>query len=407
MADTQRILAGWLIDGTGGPIQKRVMLTVRDGIIDTITPFSKERVPDGDVCDFSYATLLPPLVDCHVHLAMSGSVDPKIREQQLHAGCRQLYPVIAAHLAHQFAHGVLTIRDGGDKNGCVLRFMESDDSALSPVVVIQTGRAWHQKGRYGGLIGRCPEDGESLAESYRRCGDTIHQVKLVNSGLNSLKSFGKVTAKQFGHKEIRELVELAERQGRKVMVHANGVDPVREALEGGCHSIEHGFFMGEDNLKRMAQSGTVWVPTAFTMKAYAQMMDDRGEKESAAVARKNVRHQLEQIAKARELGVVVALGTDAGSSGVLHGESMVEEMKLFRQAGYSLQEIIQCATGNGARLLGLAQPGTVVEGGPADFLAARGTPAQLPRKLGYLENIFTGGRPHPLYRKNPFKHTAA
>lgn len=191
------------------------------------------------------------------------------------------------------------------------------------------------------------------------------------------------------------------------MVHANGPNPVRQAVEAGCHSIEHGFFMGEDNLKRMAELGTVWVPTAYTMKAYGEVLEFRGDKESARVARDNFHHQLDQMAKARELGVVVALGTDAGSSGVLHGESMVEEMKLFRQAGYSLPETIACATARGARLLDLDRPGTLTVGAPADFLVARGTPAQLPRKLGYLEDIYKGGKPHPLYRKNPFKHTAA
>lgn len=112
------------------------------------------------------------------------------------------------------------------------------------------------------------------------------------------------------------------------------------------------------------------------------------------------------MAKARELGVTVALGTDAGSSGVLHGESLVEEMKLFRQAGFSLPETIHCATARGARLLGLEQTGTLSEGMPADFLVTRGTPSQLPRKLGYLEHIFKDGKPHPAYRKNPFKHTS-
>lgn len=405
MAETRKILAGWLIDGTGGPVQKRVVLTVAGGVIDSIEPLPEGCDPDSSVVDLSYATLLPPLIDCHVHLVMSGSVDADFRAQQLQAECAQLAPVIKRHLANLFGHGVLAVRDGGDRNGCVLRFMQSDEFTGSPVAVVPTGRAWHRKGRYGTLIGRYPEYGESLAEAYRRCSDETAQVKLVNSGLNSLKIYGKVTEKQFSAQDIRELVSLAEGQGRKVMVHVNGADPVREALEAGCHSIEHGFFMGEDNLKRMAQRDTVWVPTVFTMKAYAQMLEDRGDKEGAVVARKNFHHQLEQMARARELGVVVALGTDSGSSGVLHGESMVEEMKLFRQAGYSLPEIIHCATGRGARLLGLEQTGTLIEGMPADFLVARGTPAQLPRKLGYLENIFQSGKPHPSYRKNPFKHT--
>jgi len=112
------------------------------------------------------------------------------------------------------------------------------------------------------------------------------------------------------------------------------------------------------------------------------------------------------LALARELGVNVALGTDAGSLGVLHGESLVEEMKLYMKAGYTLAETVRCAGENGARLLGLEDFGILAKGKTATFLVARGTPAQLPRKILYLEAIYVNGRPSPLYRKNPVKHVA-
>jgi imidazolonepropionase-like amidohydrolase len=229
-------------------------------------------------------------------------------------------------------------------------------------------------------------------------------VKLVNSGLNSLKIYGRETAPQFSQEEIRELVVLAGKQGRKVMVHANGRQAVQDAVEAGCHSIEHGFFMGKENLQRMAERGCVWVPTACTMKAYAEILEHGKNAADAAIARKNLFHQLDQLYLARELGVTVALGTDAGSPGVLHGEAVFEEMKLFVKAGYSLVETVRSATSVGARLMGLEDMGLLAEGRVADFLVARGTPAQLPRKFSYLEDIYIGGRPSGLYRKNPHKH---
>jgi imidazolonepropionase-like amidohydrolase len=110
---------------------------------------------------------------------------------------------------------------------------------------------------------------------------------------------------------------------------------------------------------------------------------------------------------ARELGVKVALGTDAGSLGVLHGEAMVDEMKLYKKAGYSLAETVRCATSNGAELLGLEDFGRIAPGKTATFLVARGAPAQLPRKLSYLEAIYLNGRQSDRYRKNPVKHLPA
>ena len=110
--------------------------------------------------------------------------------------------------------------------------------------------------------------------------------------------------------------------------------------------------------------------------------------------------QLEQLRLARELGVQTAIGTGAGSVGILHGEAMVEEMKLFIQAGYSLEETICCASENGARFFNLNQLGPLTQGHPATFLITRGTAKQLPRKLAYLEGIYINGAPSSAYHKN-------
>jgi imidazolonepropionase-like amidohydrolase len=273
-----------------------------------------------------------------------------------------------------------------------------------PVRVKTTGRAWKQENRYGSLIGRNPAENESLVDGFMRETDGADWVKLVNSGLNSLKTYGRETVSQFSAEEIGRLVEAAGGQGKKVMVHANGVLPVEGALRAGCHSIEHGFFMGRKNMELMAEKGAVWVPTVFTMKAYGENCRAAGGDADIKVIRKNLEHQIGQMALARELGVTIALGTDSGSLGVLHGESVVEEMKLLKKAGFTLPEIVQCATGNGARLLGIEEFGLLRKGKPATFLVSRGTPGQLPRKLAYLENIYIDGLPSELYRKNPVKN---
>lgn len=398
------ILAGWLIDGSGGPIREKVLLKIVDGRFAAIEQYTPANLPESfKFTDLSHCTLMPPLVDSHVHLFMSGTIDQKTREWQLVAGYDALRPVIGQHLHYLFSHGVLAVRDGGDRGGFALRY-RSEKEMHKGVVLKVAGRAWHKKGRYGSLIGRNPEETENLAEAYSKDHDAIDQVKLVNSGLNSLKIFGRETPPQFTGKEIAEVVAAAEQQGRKVMVHANGREPVRLAVEGGCHSIEHGFFMGRENLQLMAEKGVFWVPTLFTMKAYGANINSAQAGVDRQVIEKNLNHQIEQLALARELGVNVALGTDAGSLGVLHGESMVEEMKLFKKAGYSLAETVRCTTSNGAGLLGIDDFGLIAIGKTATFLVARGAPAQLPRKLSYLEAIYQSGVPSELYCKNPVKY---
>ena len=401
----QFIFAGWLLDGSGGPVREKVLLQVKNGTIAGMESCSRENISDlSNVTDLSHCTILPPLIDSHVHLFMSGTIDPKVRKDQLIAGYDDLKSVIERHLNYFLSHGVLAIRDGGDRGGHVLRYRDELDGK-SPVRIKASGRAWRQKGRYGRLIGRSPKEGESLASSFLADDDEADWVKLVNSGLNSLKVYAKETDSQFSDDEISALVRAAEQRGKKVMVHANGHLPVKQALEAGCHSIEHGFFMGRDNMQLMAEKEVVWVPTVYTMKAYAENVDSQQSDGDQRVILRTLEHQLEQLAVARELGVNLALGTDAGSLGVLHGESMVEEMKLYKKAGYTLPEVVRCATYNGAKLLDLDKNmGLLQAGRPATFLVARGTPAQLPRKLSYLEDIYQDGKSYGMYRKNPVKN---
>jgi imidazolonepropionase-like amidohydrolase len=119
--------------------------------------------------------------------------------------------------------------------------------------------------------------------------------------------------------------------------------------------------------------------------------------------KKMLAEQLTQLRLARELGVKTAVGTGAGSVGILLGESMGEEMKLFIKAGYSLAETIRCASENGVGFFGMEQPGTLTVGRQATFLITRGTVQQLPRKLSYLEGIYVDDAPSVTYRKNPVK----
>jgi imidazolonepropionase-like amidohydrolase len=328
---TQFIHAGALIDGSGGPITQSVLLTIDDGSISAITPFDPSNPPDPAlVTDLSYAILVPPFIDCRVHLAFSGTTDLALRKQQKTAAFNDARAVIKRHIVYLFRHGVLAVRDAGDSSGHVLRYMaESRGSDEEPVVVQVAGQA--------------------------------------------------------------------EKNGNMTM--ANGSDAVQRALETGCRAIVQGQTMGRENLQRMAETQTVLVPTLYAMKALVEAAATADGKKTVA---EDLARQLEQVALAKELGIPVAIGTDSGALGVLHGEAVVEEMKLLLKAGYTLAEAVRCATSNSAQLLDM-DAGRIAVGKPAHFLVARGTPAQLPRKFAYLEDIYLDGKPSPFYRKNPIR----
>ncbi len=401
MHDTHIVRVGWLLDGSGGAPLHPAELRIEDGQITGIASGGDLAISAGESpVDLSHTVICPPFIDCHVHLAFSGTTDPRSRATIAEASLTEVRPVVRRHLEDLFRHGVMAVRDAGDRSGHGLRCVaELDPQDAAEVTVLSAGIAMHRQGRYGAMIGRGLGEGEDPSDSWQPEASTASLLKLVNSGPNSLREFGRETAPQFTVDEMCRLVAKAGHAGRRVMVHANGREPVRAAIAAGCHSIEHGYFMGRDNLQRMADKGVFLVPTLFAMKACASLAGDPRERK---IAEKTLAHQLEQVSLARELGVKVALGTDSGSAGVLHGEAVVEELKLLIAAGYPLAEAVRCATSAAAELLGLDR-GRLTVGRPADFLVARGTPAQLPRKFSYLEGIWLAGRPNPRYRKNPQK----
>ena len=404
MDDAQIVRVGWLFDGSGEPPLRHAELRMEDGLIAGIASGEDPAPPaSGTPVELSHAVICPPFIDCHVHLAFSGTTDPRTRAELAEASYQAIRPVVRRHLEDLFRHGVLAVRDAGDKSGHGLRCAAEQDPQDAAVTVLSAGCAIHRQGRYGAMIGRSPAEGADPADFWQLQESSAALLKLVNSGPNSLREFGRETAPQFTVEEMARLVAKAGRAGLRVMVHANGREPVRTAIAAGCHSIEHGYFMGRDNLQRMAEKGVFLVPTLFAMKACAMLAGDPRERK---IAEKTLAHQLEQVALARELGVKVALGTDSGSPGVLHGEAVVEELKLLIAAGYPLAGAVRCATSAAAELLGLDR-GRLFVGRPADFLVARGTPAQLPRKFSYLEGIWLAGRPSPRYRKNPQKGMAS
>ncbi len=383
-----RLLGGWLIDGTGSPVRGPVRLRVARGLITAVEDAEPNPLPAAGEIDLRYATLLPALVDCHLHLCLSGSADPAVRKAHPAAPYEEAQAIMAGHVRSLLGCGVAAARDGGDPAGHVLHFRERNPALR--LALRSPGPAWHAQGRYGGLIGRPPEAGRDLAAAIARRGKIGDHIKIVNSGLNSLREFGRETAPQFDPGELARAVAAARRLGLRTMVHANGRPAVRGAVEAGCDSIEHGFFMGADNLGRMAERGTVWVPTAGTMQAYAESPACQALERD--IARRNLEHQLGQMAEAARRGTELALGTDAGSPGVHHGAGVIREFQLFLEAGFPLPRVVKAAGWTGARLLGLERElGRIEPGLPATLVAVRGGPEALPASLARPEAMFIRG----------------
>jgi imidazolonepropionase-like amidohydrolase len=395
MKDNRIIVAGYMIDGTGAGVRRNVFLAVRDGIIAAIEPVADLPRDEGTaIDDFSHCTLVPALVDCSVSLSRSPSVST--------AKCTGEEPVLeevatlfTRQVSYCHAHGVLGVADSGDLTD-LLKRSPPDKNILA---VRSSGRLCRSKLD-------CPADGTQARDFLKvACSDDI-------------ETGDAASLPRMSREELRQILS-AHRGGSKVVVVANGRQAVAEALAAGCDAIEQGYLMGEDNLRKMAEKNVLWIPGVLRARnaldgsasggdvccRFSQRYVAPGKPVPGAEAywKKMLAGQLAQLRLAKTLGVTTAVGTGAGSTGILHGEAVVEEMKLFIKAGYSLEETIRCATEHGAGFFGFESLGQLAAGRPATFLITRGTPRQLPRKLSYLEGIYINGAPSDAYRKNPLK----
>ncbi len=387
MHGAQYIIAGRFIDGSAGYIGRKVLLTIGGGIINAIGSLSDLPPSDGgNVHDFSHCTLLPALVDCSVSLARSPSIDPVVRAAAAEADASERYRLIERHVSYCHAYGVLGLADADRLSGS-----ERDGAEQNSDACIKRSAPFAKDGS------------DFLRISY---SPDIEDEKSTTSLLSQ--------------KELAHVVAC--RGERKVVVVANGPRQVAEALAAGCDAIEQGYGMGEENLRFMARNNVLWIPSVLRAKNSLDGAGSGGEvccrfslryvapgkavPGAEAFWKKSLAKQLGQMRLARELGVITAVGTGAGCVAILHGESMVEEMKLFLKAGYSLEETVRCASENGARFFAMQKLGALAVGRPATFLITRGTAQQLPRKLSYLEGIYIDGKPSGSYHKNPVKAVA-
>ena len=374
-------LCGWLIDGKGGKAQKNAAVRIKAGRIEAVSAGTASLDQTARIIDYSEYTVIPGLVDAHIHLAMSGDTDPEIRKSQLSYGYESALPVMKKNIQEMLRYGIFGARDGGDAGGFALKFKEQilKESAFD---FSAAGKGWHARERYGSFVGCAPEEGRLLSDAFKACGYRTDHLKVINSGINSLTRFGCRTPPQFSAADLKETVRTAVAKGLQVMVHANGEQPVKEAIEAGCSSIEHGYFMGTENLERLAEKGIIWVPTICPMAAVSKYLQACGQGND--VAERTLEHQLNQLRTAKRLGVVAATGTDAGSLGVLHGISLLRELELFVEAGYNMEKAIACSSVNGRKLLKTDRKGIIEKGAAVNMVAAFGSPEEV---LSSLEKV--------------------
>lgn len=255
--------------------------------------------------------------DLHIHMILDGVYyRAAIDAQKEHP----LDGLVRARLSDYQARGVCLLRDGGDAWGVSLRARElAGEYGIdyrSPAFPI------YRRGHYGAFIGR----GFDTEDEYRALLDEAGEkradfIKLMISGLIDFDHFVVLTEPGPEPQDIRRMIELAHAAGFAVMAHANGDRAVMAALQAGVDSIEHGAYLSESVLLRMAQQRTLWVPTLSTIGNLIG-----SGRYPDAVLRRLLAQQQEAVRFVAAHGGRIGLGSDAGAWHVMHGQAIPDEL---------------------------------------------------------------------------------
>lgn len=255
--------------------------------------------------------------DLHIHMILDGVYyRAAIDAQKEHP----LDGLVRARLSDYQARGVCLLRDGGDAWGVSLRARElAGEYGIdyrSPAFPI------YRRGHYGAFIGR----GFDTEDEYRALLDEAGEkradfIKLMISGLIDFDHFGVLTEPGPEPQDIRRMIELAHAAGFSVMAHANGDRAVTAALQARVDSIEHGAYLSESVLLRMAQQRTLWVPTLSTIGNLIG-----SGRYPDAVLKRLLAQQQEAVRFVAAHGGRIGLGSDAGAWHVMHGQAIPDEL---------------------------------------------------------------------------------
>jgi len=364
--------------------ENNVLIEIKDTRISSICRMSRDQLllsvtkNPGFTCFEDSVTLMPCLIDAHVHLALDGKVkeDPAGLPAQEELSRHRIMQA----LQDTGDSGIGAVRDGGDLMGLNLSIKRniSNRNYYGPQI-IATGQALRKKGSYGSFLGKgykTSKELPGLLQALKAAG--ADQVKVIASGIASFLEYGLVKGPVLSSADLRIITGLAGQMKLKVMAHASSAEAVTKVVEAGVDSVEHGYFVNKPTLQNMADKQVAWIPTIIPVAAQArEPLCAKRTTGELAVIKRLYEEQLENLCIAAQAGVPLGIGTDAGANGVEHASNLVEEMLLYSKASLENRSILQAATTVNAKILGLEKEmGRIEKNYRAALIAVKGNPLE-------------------------------
>lgn len=363
-----------VIDGTGATIEGATLL-VRGSKIAAVGPSREVGISKGvRRLDGRGLTVMPGLIDCHVHLCLGGEPDVVSAVESESSSFTLLKSARQARLTIEA--GITTVRDVGSRDHSIFTLKRAIDAGIMPGPrIVGAGLAVCMVGGHARFIGREVEGPDQVREAVAaQVAAGAEVIKVIASG-GVLTPGTSPDQAQMTMEELQAAVDEARRTGRKVAAHAHGAAGMTNAIRAGAHSIEHATLMNDEAADLFARHGVYMVPTLSALATTAASRRGCGIPDSALDKAKAMtkRHQA-SFKLAHRRGLLIAMGTDAGTPFNYHGDN-AQELDRMVGLGMTPMEAILTSTSGAARLLGIqSHVGTIERGKTADLLVIDGNP---------------------------------
>ncbi len=392
------ISGGRMIDGTGRDPVTDALLLIEDGRIVFAGKAAGRAVPKGArLIDASGATVLPGLMDVHVHISLSAPAD--IQREVIARPLGEAAFEVAHNLGMTVAAGVTTIRTVSDL--AHLDIAARNAIGRGRIVgphIHPCGKGLTTTGGHGdimpcwlcqshGDISEVVDGVDNIRAAIRRQAKAgAAWIKLFQTG-GVVDPHGRIDAEEFAPSEFEAAVETAKLLGLPVAVHAHNKAAILRSIRLGCRSIEHGMHFDEECAQAARESGAFLVPTLTVMD---RILTHGAEAGVPAFMIENVRERTsrhrEYVKYAYDIGANIASGTDAGSLLTPHGAAGSEVVQLVR-CGLTPVQAIQVATQHTAKLLEVHDRGTLQGDKVADLVVVDGDVESDPSRLATPSNM--------------------
>jgi imidazolonepropionase-like amidohydrolase len=362
------------------------------------------KVANGDkVIHLEKQTVMPGLIDCHVHLENQISPDDFVNQFKFN-------PQDIAFLSIGFADSTLmagftTVRDLGG-TGVNISLRNAINHGLVPGPRVYTagipigstgGHTDPTNGLRADLMGD-PGPMEGVVNGVADCIKAVRTRYKQGSDVIKIMSTGGVLSlekdgagAQLTDDELKTIIAIAKDYGLRVACHAHGAEGIKRAIKAGVNSIEHGTYMDDEAIQLFKQYGTYYVPTIIAGKSVADSAKIPGFFPPVIAGKAQAVGPLIQntFAKAYKAGVKIAFGTDAGV--YAHGKNWMEFVYMT-EAGMPILEAIRAATVSASDLIGIGDKvGTIETGKFADIIAVDGDPVADAHVMGKVSFVMKGG----------------